>query len=281
MIIFKHVKDISSHLSLQQQAGKIIGFAPTMGALHQGHISLVENARTQSDVVVSSIFVNPTQFNNTKDFEKYPITLEKDIAMLENAGCDILFLPTVKEMYPDGLMEIKHFELGYLETVLEGAFRPGHFQGVCRVVEKLLQIVHPDKLFLGQKDYQQSMVIKKLVELMNAKTAIIICPTQREIDGLAMSSRNMRLAEADRKKASHIYKTLNFIKEHIAPGDINDIKKIATDKLSAVGFKVDYIEIADANTLSLQQNWDGKTPLVALAAAFINDVRLIDNLLLQ
>ena len=280
MIIFKHVKDISSHLSLQQQAGKIIGFAPTMGALHQGHISLVENARTQSDVVVSSIFVNPTQFNNTKDFEKYPITLEKDIAMLENAGCDILFLPTVKEMYPGGLMETKHFELGYLETVLEGAFRPGHFQGVCRVVEKLLQIVHPDKLFLGQKDYQQSMVIKKLVELMNAKTAIIICPTQREIDGLAMSSRNMRLTVEEKEKALAIYQSLLLIKEGVAKESPAILKQKAELMLKQAGLKTDYIEIADAKNLSVLHQWDAGKKAIALTAAFMNEVRLIDNMLL-
>ena len=280
MIIFKHINHISQHLDLLQQSGKLTGFVPTMGALHPGHISLIENARKQSDVVVSSIFVNPTQFNDPKDFEKYPVTLERDVDMMEKAGCDVLFLPSVKEMYPQGLNENKHYELGYLETVLDGAYRPGHFQGVCRVVEKLLTISHPDKLFLGQKDYQQCMVLKKLVELMQIKTAVIICTTQREKDGLAMSSRNMRLTETNRKKAPLIYGALNFIKNNIAPGDITAIKKTAVDKLTADGFKVDYIEIADGGTLELVENWDGKTPLVALAAAFINGVRLIDNLLL-
>jgi pantoate--beta-alanine ligase len=280
MIVFKHISDTSSYLDLLQQSGKLCGFVPTMGALHPGHISLIENARHQSDIVVSSIFVNPTQFNDPKDFDKYPITLEKDIDMLEKAGCDVLFLPSVKEMYPEGLADNKQYELGYLETVLDGAYRPGHFQGVCRVVEKLLTITQPDKLFLGQKDYQQCLVIKKLAELMQIKTDVIICPTQREPYGLAMSSRNIRLTEADRKKASQIYQALNFIKENIAPGNITVIKKMAVDKLTAEGFTIDYIEIADASTLELLQQWDGKTKLVALAAAFIGDVRLIDNLLL-
>ncbi len=230
--------------------------------------------------MVSSIFVNPTQFNDPNDFEKYPITLEKDIDMLEKAGCDILFLPSVKEMYPEGLSGSKQYELGYLETVLDGAYRPGHFQGVCRVVEKLLTITHPDKLFLGQKDYQQCMVLKKLVELMQVKTEIIICPTQREADGLAMSSRNMRLSETGRKKAPLIYQTLNYVKQNIQPGNIAAIKKQAVNTLAEAGFKVDYIEIANAASLALQQEWDGKTKLVALAAAFIGEVRLIDNLLL-
>ncbi len=281
MIIFKHIKNISPYLQSLQQSGKSTGFVPTMGALHMGHISLIEKAKQQSDICISSIFVNPTQFNDPKDFEKYPITLEKDIDMLEKAGCDILFMPSVKEMYPEGLPETTHYELGYMETVLDGAYRPGHFQGVCLVVEKLLRITHPDKLLLGQKDYQQCMVIKKLVELMQAKTEIIICPTQREADGLAMSSRNMRLTDEARKKAPEIYKTLHFIRADIKPGDIAAIKKEAAGKLSAGGFTVDYVEIANALTLELMEHWDGKTALVALAAAFIDDVRLIDNLLLQ
>jgi len=252
-----------------------------MGALHPGHISLIEMAKQQSGIVVSSIFVNPTQFNDPKDFEKYPITLEKDIDMLESAGCDALFLPSVNEMYPEGLQSNKHYELGYLETVLDGAYRPGHFQGVCLVVEKLLRITHPDKLFLGQKDYQQCMVLKKLVQLMQANTQIVICPTQREKDGLAMSSRNMRLTEEARKKAPLIYQSLLWIQQNIKEGDITGLKNQAIKKLSVEGFKVDYIAIADAATLQLIDWWDGKTPLVALAAAFNGDVRLIDNLLLH
>lgn len=280
MIIFKHINDIGQHLLFLEQTGKVTGFVPTMGALHQGHISLIENARQHSDAVISSIFVNPTQFNDPKDFEKYPVTLEKDIDMLEKAGCDVLFLPPVTEMYPEGLSATKQYELGYLETVLDGAYRPGHFQGVCRVVEKLLRIVHPGKLFLGQKDYQQCMVLKKLVEIMQIKTAIVICPTQREADGLAMSSRNMRLTEGQRKKAPEIYKALNFIRQHITAGDITAVKEAATRQLSTEGFKVDYVEIANAATLELLQSWDGKKPLVVLAAALIDEVRLIDNLLL-
>lgn len=280
MVIFKHIKEIGPYLSVLQGSGKITGFVPTMGALHAGHISLIESARNESDIVVSSIFVNPTQFNDPKDFEKYPITIEKDIDMLEQAGCDVLFLPSVKEMYPEGLEDGKQYDLGYLETILDGAYRPGHFQGVCRVVEKLLRIVHPDKLLLGQKDYQQCMVLTKLVGLEKLPTAIIICPTQREADGLAMSSRNMRLLEDARKKAPLIYQSLNFIKQHIAPGNIAGLKSEAIEKLRAAGFKVDYIEIADADTLELLDSWNGKDKLVTLGAAFIGDVRLIDNLLL-
>lgn len=280
MIIFKHIPEISAYLGLLQQQGKVTGFVPTMGALHQGHISLIENALTQSDVVLSSIFVNPTQFNDPTDFEKYPVTIEQDIDMLERAGCQVLFLPSVKEMYPEGLTEGAHYELGYLETVLDGAYRPGHFQGVCRVVEKLLRIVHPDKMLLGQKDYQQCMVLTKLVELKQLATSIVICPTQREKDGLAMSSRNTRLTAAYREKAPLIYQCLQFIKNEIKPGDITALRRQALDKLVAAGFKPDYLEIANAGTLELLDKWNGETPLVALTAAFAGEVRLIDNLLL-
>ena len=280
MLIFKHINDISNYFTALQANGIKIGFVPTMGALHPGHVSLIAEAKKNSGTVVSSIFVNPTQFNDTKDFEKYPNTIEQDIYLLEKAGCDTLFLPSVKEMYPEGLSTTKQYDLGYLETVLDGAYRPEHFQGVCRVVEKLLTIVHPDKLFLGQKDYQQCLVIKKLSALMEADMEIVICPTLREADGLAMSSRNLRLPDADRKKAPLIYETLQFIQQNIRPGYLNDLKERAANYLTAEGFKVDYIEIADASTLALMETWDGKTPLVALAAAFIGEVRLIDNLLL-
>jgi len=280
MMIFKHIRDIQPYLQTRQNNGLTTGFVPTMGALHKGHISLVSKAKKEADVVVSSIFINPTQFNDPKDFDKYPVTLDKDIYVLEKAGCDVLFLPAVAEMYPEGLQSPKKYELGYLETVLDGAFRPGHFQGVCQVVEKLVRILQPNKLFLGQKDYQQCMVIKKLVGLLGVNTTIIIAPTQRELDGLAMSSRNTRLTEADRARASLIYKTLQMIKQEIKPGDISELKTKAITILTAENFKVDYIEIAAADSLQLLDHWDGVTPLVALAAAFIGEVRLIDNLLL-
>jgi pantoate--beta-alanine ligase len=280
MIIFKHIKDIRHYQQRQLNKGVVTGFVPTMGALHKGHISLIEQSKKEAGLTISSIFVNPTQFNDPKDFEKYPVTLDKDVYMLEKAGCDVLFLPTVPEMYPEGLQAPKKYDLGYLETILDGAYRPGHFQGVCQVVEKLLTIVQPDKLFLGQKDYQQCMVIKKLTEVMNVSTAIVIAPTQREVDGLAMSSRNTRLTEAARAKAPLIHQTLESIKKEIRPGEVKQLKQQAVAILSAADFKVDYIEIAEAATLRLIDQWDGTTPLVALAAAFIGDVRLIDNLLL-
>jgi len=229
---------------------------------------------------VFSIFVKPAPFNDVKDFDNYPTTIEKDINALEKAGCDVLFLPTVSEMYPDGMKNAKTYDLGYLETVLEGKYRPGHFQGVCLVRDRLLNIIPADELFLGQKDYQTLLVIKKLIALTGLQTLVTVCPTLREDDGLAMSSRNMRLNAAEREKAVLISQTLGFIKQEIKPGYLEDIKERAVQYLTAEGFKVDYIEIASADTLELQQFWNGQLPLVAIAAAYLNEIRLIDNLLL-
>lgn len=281
MRLFKKIEEINNFLINEGKQHQKIGFVPTMGALHNGHISLIEQSKKENDITVCSIFVNPTQFNDPKDFDKYPITIEKDTAMLKNAGCDVLFLPTVLEMYPDGLKTDQNYDIGFLETVLDGKFRPGHFQGVCRVVHKLLDIVNPTNLYLGQKDYQQCMVIKKLTELINCKTNVIICPTLRENDGLAMSSRNMRLNADERKQAVKIYETLCFIKKELKNGYLEDLKDRAKNYLTLEGYKVDYVEIADANTLELLEYWDGKSKLVALIAAFLNEVRLIDNMIVS
>lgn len=283
MVLFKKVKDLQNYLELQRKNGKKIGFAPTMGALHKGHLSLIKSAKENNDITACSIFVNPTQFNDPADFEKYPVTLEQDILLLESAGNDVLLLPPVAEMYPDGAAKAKHYELGYLEQILEGKYRPGHFQGVCMIVHRLLEIVRPDNLYIGQKDYQQCMVIKKLIELtgFDSLTKLNISPTLREPDGLAMSSRNMRLTKDERTKATGIIQTLLFVKDNLQKGDLTTLKKNATHELLEKGFKVDYIEIANANTLQIRDNWDGKEKLVALAAAFLNNVRLIDNVLLN
>lgn len=280
MILFKKAAEISAFLKKQQEKGARTGFVPTMGALHNGHISLINNSKQQCDVTISSIFVNPTQFNDPADFEKYPITISSDIDALEKAGCDVLFLPSVAAIYPDGTKQLPHYNLGFLETVLEGKYRPGHFQGVCQVVHRLLDIVKPGMLFLGQKDFQQCMVIKKLIELTGMHTTVTVCPTLRETDGLAMSSRNMRLNAAERAKAVLISQTLGFIKQEIKPGYLGDLEQRAVNYLAAEGFKVDYVEIARADTLELPEFWDGSEPLVALAAAYLNEVRLIDNMLL-
>lgn len=282
MILFKKATDLNKWLDAQRKDSTIVGFVPTMGALHLGHLSLIDTAKKNNQLVVCSIFVNPTQFNNPEDFEKYPITIEKDITLLEEAGCDILFLPSVQEIYPGNLFKKKHYELGILETILDGKYRPGHFQGVCMVVHRLLDIVNPHNLYLGQKDYQQCMVISKLIEIIGKpEINITICSTLREVDGLAMSSRNMRLNEAERAAANTIYLSLQYIKSNLVKGDLSFIKTRAEEMLKQAGFKTDYIEIADAGNLTLLEAWDGQQKIVALIAAFLNEVRLIDNMVLN
>ena len=266
--------------SLLKDSTRSVGFVPTMGALHQGHIALLEQAGRESELVVCSIFVNPTQFNNPADFAKYPITLEKDILMLERAGVHVLFLPAVTELYPDGTENLEHYDLGYLETVMEGAFRPGHFQGVCQVMSRLIKLVEPDKLFMGQKDYQQCMVVKRLLEIMQSNVEFVTCSTVREVDGLAMSSRNMRLNPDERKKATAIFHALTYIRNNVGRTGILALKTEAGKILTDSGFKPDYIEIADGNNLHLLNHIKESEKPVALIAAFMNEVRLIDNMIL-
>ncbi len=281
MIIIKTAGDIINFFATTKVKALTTGFVPTMGALHSGHISLITKAKNENDLVVCSIFVNPTQFNNAKDFEKYPVTVEQDIYLLEQAGCEVLFLPSVAEIYPNRLKTNTHFELGFLDTILEASFRPGHFQGVCQVVHRLLEIILPDKLYVGQKDFQQCMVLKKMAETNFPSLQIVICPTQRETGGLAMSSRNMRLTSTEKKHAATISKALEFIKNNIMAGYTEDMKKNTIEYLSTQGFRVDYVEIADANTLKPLDYWNGKELIVVLIAAFLNEVRLIDNMIVN
>lgn len=283
MIVFKKEKDLRSWLADQKKNGKQAGFVPTMGALHAGHLSLLRQCRQENAISVCSIFVNPTQFNDPSDYAKYPVTIEADIRMLEAGGCDVLFLPAVEEIYPGGAQLGRHYPLGQLETVLEGRYRPGHFQGVCTVVHRLLEIVQPDQLYLGQKDYQQCMVIATLLELtgMDSQTRVRIAPIIREPDGLAMSSRNTRLSAEERAAAPAIYRALSGIRDGLQPGDLTRLKQEATSLLVQQGFRPDYIEITGAGSLEPVNEWDGQQALVALAAAFIGDVRLIDNILLN
>jgi pantoate--beta-alanine ligase len=234
-------------------------------------------------VTVCSLFVNPTQFNDPADFEKYPKTIERDIDQLEETGCQVLFMPGVTEMYPRGFEQSTHYELGYLETILEGKFRPGHYQGVCLVVHKLMDIVRPDLLFLGQKDYQQCLVIKKLLEIigMDQQVEVIICPTLREKNGLAMSSRNMRLSPEELKIAPAIFETLTWVKDHLNGNDTAELISGAIKMLESKGLKPEYLEIADADTLEQLQIPDGKEPVAILTAAWLGDVRLIDNIVVK
>ena len=281
MILLKHPNDLSSFIHNGSIAHNSIGFVPTMGALHDCHLSMIHTARLENTLVIASIFVNPTQFTELADFEKYPSTIEADILKLEKAGCDILFLPSVADMYPNGSSPRQQYDLGHLDSILEGEFRPGHFQGVCQIVHLLLEIISPGRLYLGQKDFQQCLVIKKMISQIGMDTSVIICPTQREPDGLAMSSRNVRLSHLERKKAANLFNTLSYIKENIQLEDLENLKQMAQNILTEQGFKVEYIAISKAQTLETIQNWDGKSTLVALVAAYINQVRLIDNLVLN
>ena len=273
------MKNLQHYVAANLTSGIKTGFVPTMGALHAGHISLIETAKEENEFVYCSIFVNPTQFNNAVDLQKYPVTLEADIDLLEKTDCNLLFLPAVADMYPTGEIK-KHYELGNLENILEGFYRPGHFQGVCMIVDKLLSLMRANTLYLGSKDYQQCMVIKKMMVERYSTTQLRIGDTLREINGLAMSSRNMRLSAEEKEQAVGIIECLNFIRDHIRPGNLNDLKKEAVYFLKNKGFKPDYAEIADAETLELINVWNGKTKAVALVAAYLGDVRLIDNIIL-
>ncbi|MGX5819020.1 pantoate--beta-alanine ligase [Chitinophaga lutea] len=281
MYQFKHRAALQEAIAQEKKAGKRIGFVPTMGALHEGHISLIRTAREYSDIVVCSIFVNPTQFNDPKDFEKYPITIQEDILQLTAAGTDILFLPAVAEMYPEGVNgRHPHYDFGYLETVLEGAYRPNHFQGVGIIVHKLLDFVQPDDLFMGQKDFQQCMIIKKLLEITQIPAKLHIIPTLREKNGLAMSSRNMRLSAEERQTAAVISQTLRHIKAGVGDTPFPELLQNARKHLQDAGFQVDYVAIAAADDLEILQQPAIGRPMVALVAAKLGEVRLIDNMLL-
>ncbi len=281
MEIIKKATDLRIRLQKVREGKATIGFVPTMGALHEGHVSLLRKSNQVCDLSVCSIFINPTQFNNADDLKKYPVTIEQDIYTLEKNRCDILFLPGVNDIYPGGTELQERFDLGYLETILEGEFRPGHFQGVCQVVKRLLGIVDPTYLFLGQKDYQQCMVLKKLLQLLHSDIRTVICPTQRETNGLAMSSRNQRLTEQQKNEATALYKTLLWIKENIRKGSLARIKEEAGKNLLLHNCKPDYVEIALADNLEMINEWNGSNKLVALVAAEVYGVRLIDNMLLD
>ena len=280
MIIFKKANQLSNYIQEQREKGKKIGFVPTMGALHNGHLSLISTSRQSNDITVCSIFINPTQFNNPDDLKNYPVTTSKDVEQLVGRRCDVLFLPSVDEVYPSSLVK-KKYQIGEIENRLEGYYRPGHFQGVCQVVDRLLEIVQPHNLYMGQKDYQQCMVIKKLLQLTGRENEVnlVIVSTMRENDGLAMSSRNLRLDEKQRKLATSIFEELSYVKANIHQQPFDVLKDRATEHLIQKGFKVDYIEIANANDLSPANNDSNK--LVILAAATTGDIRLIDNLVLN
>ena len=281
VIIFHKVTDIQHYLSNNFWNKKTIGFVPTMGALHEGHLSIIKQSKHENDITVASIFVNPTQFNNKDDFDKYPNTIGTDIEKLVAEGTNILLLPDVAEMYPDGTLYEINFDAGYLDTVMEGAFRPGHFKGVAQIVKRLLDIVQPTTLYLGQKDYQQFMVIKKMIADLKVPIALKMSATLREEDGLAMSSRNMRLDEASRKNATTIYAILKQAAADVKQYSIAEAKATALKSLLEIPqAQPEYIEFADAENLRLLTAYSESQPTVICVAAWINGVRLIDNIIL-
>lgn len=280
MVIFKTAADLQAFLRTGQRP---VGFIPTMGALHAGHISLINSARSDGFLTVCSIFVNPTQFNEREDFEKYPRSTEADIALLLEAGCDVLFLPSELEVYPQGPQAVASYEFGRLESVLEGAHRPGHFRGVGQVVGRLLEMVQPKRLYLGQKDLQQCLIIRRLIELMgkSGEIELKIGATVREPDGLAMSSRNRRLTEPQRALAAVIYQCLVSIQTKANTGSWPVMQKECAELLEAKGFEPEYVALANADTLEPLDDFSPSQHSAALIAARIGKVRLIDNMLLS
>jgi len=281
MFIFQRVADLQAYLNQARKAGRSIGFVPTMGALHEGHLDLIRRAKVETDVAVASIFVNPTQFNDPKDLEKYPRTPEKDVAALMSAHCDVLLMPSVQEIYPTGQDISLEMDFGPLAKVMEGVFRPGHFDGMATVVKRLLDIVGPDRLFMGQKDFQQLSIVREMLRRLQMPVQLVMCDTKREPDGLAMSSRNMRLTPEMRAAAPVIYKTLSEAKEAFAQQPVADIQVWAIKHLEHAGLRPEYFDIVDGITLQPVTEQRAGAFVVACVAAFAGDVRLIDNLVLQ
>ena len=277
MKVLKSKKTLIDYVERQREMGKKIGFAPTMGALHQGHLSLYKAAKKENDEVISSIFVNPTQFNNPDDFQKYPKTLEKDLELLEKAGVDAVYVPNVEEMYPDGLNS-KKYDFDGLENEMEGKYRPGHFDGVGTIVEELFRQVQPHNAYFGEKDYQQLAIIKKMVEKTKLPVKIHGVPTLREEDGLAMSSRNVRLTETQRKEATIIYETLTKVKEWFKVISLEEIKQRVTEIFRNSNFELEYFVIADEETLKEANAIDEDKEYRAFIVAYADTVRLIDNM---
>jgi pantoate--beta-alanine ligase len=277
MEIYKTIPDVKDHLKHLRNDGFSLGFVPTMGALHEGHISLINKAGQESDIVVCSIFVNPIQFNNKKDLDKYPRTIEKDIEILKLNGCDILFLPDVDEMYPEPDNTV--FDFGQLDKILEGKFRPGHFNGVAIVVKKLFEIIEAEKAYFGEKDFQQLAIINALVKDYHIPVQIVPCHTVREEDGLAMSSRNQRLTKKERAIAPEIYRILKQAKEMATGKSTVEVREwVLLEFKKHPEFKPEYFEIVDPVTFNFDDKpFPGKR-YIALVAVFLGEIRLIDNI---
>jgi len=280
--IFKTKASLQAYLQEARSTGQKIALIPTMGALHEGHLSLLNYAKPISDIRVCSIFVNPTQFNDPKDLEKYPRPIENDIRLLESVDCDILFLPSVDEMYPDK-NEVWHLDLGELDQIWEGEKRPGHFQGVTQVVYKLFTLVQPDIACFGQKDFQQVMVIKRMIAMKDLAIQLAICPIIRDQDGLALSSRNARLSEAGKRTALALSRSLQYVKDHIHDAiPLAEIKDKALQILTDTdGLSVEYFALCESSTLKEVDHIDFSKQHVALVTAWVEGVRLIDNMILN
>lgn len=280
MIYTETIDKTKEAVSRARKEGKKIGFVPTMGALHEGHIALVQGAARENDFVVVSIFVNPIQFNNQEDLKRYPRNIAGDKQMLEDMDCDLLFHPGVKEMYPEEVSV--EYDFGELDKVLEGKFRPGHFKGVAVVVKRLFDIVEPDNAYFGEKDYQQLQIVRELVRKEDIPVNIRAYPTLREADGLAMSSRNKNLSEEERKIASVLYNTLSKAKSMAFRRPVDEIKEWANKQINNYqAFDVEYFEIVDGETLKSVQNLEAGNKYVFLVAAHLGKVRLIDNVIIN
>jgi len=280
VLTFTTISDTRNCLSELKKEGKTIGFVPTMGALHSGHISLINQSNRENSITASSIFVNPLQFNDKKDLDKYPRTLENDSLMLKTANCGLLFAPSVYDMYPEGSKtENDLLELRVLDKVMEGKYRPGHFQGVCRAVKRLFDIIQPDTAYFGEKDFQQVAIIEYMVREFKLPIKIVRCATVREQDGLAMSSRNVLLSPAERKNASIIYSTLLAAKENKKTLSVSELVNWATEQINTDPlFQVEYFEIVNAETLESITDWSQSNNIRGCIAVKAGNVRLIDNI---
>lgn len=277
MEIIRTVDELKSILDTHRAQGCSIGLVPTMGALHAGHISLIDKARADNDIVVVSVFVNPTQFNNPEDLRTYPRTEDADCEKLRAANVDYAFIPSVDEIYPEP--DTRIFDLGSVAEVMEGAMRPGHFNGVAQIVSKLFYMTTPDRAYFGEKDFQQIAVIRRMVELENIDIEIIDCPIKREDDGLAMSSRNVRLSTEQRAVAPNIYRTLVASLDYATTHTVNETKQYVTNTINTFpSMEVEYYEIVDASTMQPITDWSDCTQAVGCVTVFCGNVRLIDNI---
>lgn len=277
MKLIQTVRELQAELAAQKEKGMTIGLVPTMGALHAGHISLVELSNIENDVTVVSVFVNPTQFNDKNDLVKYPRTLDADCKLLEKSGVSIVFAPSVEEVYPEP--DTRQFNFAPLDTVMEGAFRPGHFNGVCQVVSKLFDMVMPDKAYFGEKDFQQLAIIREMVKQMDYSLQIVGCPIVREADGLALSSRNARLNLHERKIALNISKALFESTIFAQNNSLAETRDFVADAIADTeGLRLEYFEIVDAVTMQAVNKWEDASSIVGCITVFCGEVRLIDNI---